>query len=73
MTRDEILRHLERLLEVVPNSLSGNERLSGIPAWDSIAVLAFVTTTEEIWGILLDAEQVSGCQTVNDLLTLVRV
>ena len=73
MTRDEMLRQMERLFEMPPNKLTGGERLADIPGWDSLATLSFITLAEKSCGIKLNAEDILASKTVNDLLALLRL
>ncbi|MFH0907923.1 MAG: phosphopantetheine-binding protein [bacterium] len=73
MTRDEMLRELERILEKPPGTFKGAERLADISNWDSLAILTFITAADRLCSVRLKAEQILACATVNDLLALVRL
>lgn len=73
MSRNEMLREIENILERAPNSLDGSERLSEIGAVDSIAILSFVSAADKKCGVRLKAEQILGCETINDLLALLKL
>jgi acyl carrier protein len=71
MTRSDLLSQLEQLVEAAPGSLQGPEELAALPGWDSLTQVTLVLTIERSLGVTLNATQVAGCRTVNDLLQLV--
>jgi acyl carrier protein len=73
MTRDEMLRQIENILEKEPNSLTGAEKMSEIGAVDSIAILSFISAADKSCGVRLKAEQILGCNTIGDLLALLKL
>jgi acyl carrier protein len=73
MTRDDMLRQIEKIIETAPNSLSGNEKLSDLASWDSLAILGYIAAVDKSCGIRLKADQLYSCNTVNDLLTIAKL
>ena len=49
MTRSELMRRLEELLEQPANSLSGSEELEALD-WDSLKALEFLAMVDELFG-----------------------
>lgn len=70
MSRDELLREIERCAEVAPGTLRGPEELSSLPGWDSMTQLTLVVNVERAAGIRCAAPAVADCHTVQDLLDL---
>jgi acyl carrier protein len=70
MSTDEFLRDLESQFELDPNSLSVELRLEDLKAWDSMAAMGFIALADRLCSVQVTGDQLSGCQTVQDLLTL---
>jgi len=58
---------IENIIECKVGSLHGGEMLSELEDWDSLAVLAFIAMIDKNFGIILDAEKITNCKTVDDL------
>jgi hypothetical protein len=70
MTRDDLLRELEGLIEVQPGTLHGPEELASLPGWDSMVHLDFVVSAERATGRRPSLRYIANCRTVEDLLSL---
>jgi len=51
----------------------GNESLSDIGWWDSLAVLTFMAVADQKLGVIVAGEQVGNCRSIPELLALVGV
>jgi acyl carrier protein len=71
MSDDSVLRSIERLCELPPDSLDQSAVLTGIPGWDSLRVVEFVALLDSDYGITLEFEKMAGCTTAGDLVNLV--
>ena len=71
MTRGEMLRSLEDLLEEPAGSLSGAELLGGLDKWNSLAMMGFMALVDERLGVTVSPRKFAACSTVDDLLSLV--
>jgi acyl carrier protein len=71
MTRDEILRSMEELLEQPSNTLGGPEKLESLERWNSLAMIGFIALVDEHFGVTLSPRQIVTCSSVDDLLKLV--
>lgn len=71
MTRNELLRQIEELVEVPTDTLAGTEPLRGIGGWTSLAVVGFIAMIDEQFGMTLSAEKINAARIVNDLVALV--
>ena len=70
MTRDELLRQLENLVEVKPGTLRGPEELAALPGWDSLTQVSFVVIVERAIGVRPSVKQMADCRTVQDLVDI---
>ena len=70
MTRDDLLRQLESLVEVKTGTLQGPEELSALPGWDSLTQVSFIVVVERATGVRPTATQMADCRTVQDLLNI---
>ena len=70
MGRAEFLKSLDEVLELAPGTLTGPEKLEDFPLWDSTAVISFMALADSSGGKRVSAREVSGCQTVADLLKI---
>ena len=73
MTRNEMLRRLEVMIEEPPDSLKETDLLSDLPGWDSIRILKFILEADKLCGVRVAAEDILGCETLNDLMVLVKL
>ena len=71
MTRQGFLRFLDELLEMEPGSLTGEELLQDLEAWDSLAVVGFIGLVDEQLGLSVSPDLIASCTTVDCLVNLV--
>jgi acyl carrier protein len=71
MPDNSVLRSMERLCELPPDSLNQDAVLTGIPGWDSLRVVEFVAMLDSNYGVTLEFEKMAGCTTAGDLVNLV--
>jgi hypothetical protein len=71
MTRDELLRAMEELLEQPDGALNGPEGLDTLEQWNSMAMIGFIALVDENFGVTLSPRKFVNCVTVDDLLKLV--
>jgi acyl carrier protein len=71
MSRQDIVMELEKLMEVGQGTLTGNEILDNLPAWDSMTILACIEVFHQRTGVVLDGEKVSRAKTIDELIHLV--
>ena len=64
------LRIMDELLELSPGTLKGDEALKNFELWDSVALISFMVTIKENYGIIVAPKEVWACATVNDLMAL---
>jgi acyl carrier protein len=71
MPRTDLLRFFEQTLRLHEHSLTGRERLSSVPNWDSLTTLNFMVMVDRTFGVPLKGSRVLACETVDDLLNLI--
>ncbi len=72
MIKNEFLRLFETTLSSAPEEqLNGTELCSALDGWDSMSVLSFIAMVDKELGIVLEAESLYTCETVDDLFLLV--
>jgi acyl carrier protein len=64
------LRGLEEILELDAGRLTGDETLSELGEWNSLAVISFIAMVDEKTGKTLNASSIQSCRTVRDLMDL---
>jgi acyl carrier protein len=72
MTRHDALRLLEETLEMKPNTLLGPECLRDLELWDSLSTMTFIAMVDKRFGLPLPGSRVVRCQTVNELIDLIK-
>ncbi len=72
MNRHEFLLNLDELLELDPGSLSGDEALADLDAWDSLAVISFIALVDEQLGVVVEGQRLADAKSVADLVALVQ-
>jgi acyl carrier protein len=71
MSKEEFLGALQEMLELDPGSLTGNEALGEVDAWDSMAVISFMAMADEKFGKSVTAQSIAGAKSIGDLYKLV--
>jgi acyl carrier protein len=67
---EKFYQELEKILELDPNSIKGNEDLAEIH-WDSMATISFIAMVDANYGVSIPVVRLSEAKTVADLYTLV--
>jgi acyl carrier protein len=70
MTKAEFYAELESMLEMEPGTIKGNEALTDLPGWDSMAVISFIALTDSKLGVLVSPTALASSRTVGDLIKL---
>ena len=66
MNDREFLNMIEEVIAVDPGTLDGTETLDQL-GWDSLAVLVFIATVDERFGLDILPKELNKCKTVSDL------
>jgi len=72
MKRSEFLLGLAETIEADISTMSESTVLRELPRWDSMRLLEVIAFVDEQLGIDLNANQVVNCETVGQLLDLVK-
>jgi acyl carrier protein len=60
-------------LELSPGAaLDMNAKLADFPTWDSLSIVSLASMADLDYGVVLLADQIHQCKTVNDLLQLMQ-
>jgi len=70
MTKEEFLNVIEEVAEIEEGTLTGDESLSDLDTWDSLAVVSFIAMIDEKLEITLSPEKISQAKTVKDLMAM---
>jgi len=70
MTKKEFIVALEEMLELDPGTLKGDELLSDIDGWDSMAAIGFIALVDSLSEITVDPGALAVCKSVSDLENL---
>ncbi|MCC6340906.1 MAG: acyl carrier protein [Bryobacterales bacterium] len=70
MSREELLRSLDQMIELPAGTLQGSELLDDLELWDSVAMMTFMAAADEHCGVKLSPRDFTKCSTVDDLIRL---
>ena len=70
MSKKEYYLLLDALLELDPNTIKGDESLSEIKKWDSLAIMGFIALLDQHFALRFPAARIIGCRTIADLVAL---
>lgn len=70
MNRKDFLLMMDEVMELDMGTLTGEENLRSLEAWDSLSTLSFIAMVDEQFGITLPTDRIADSQTVNDLFSL---
>lgn len=70
VTSKDFLTELGKIVDS-PVELKGEELLSSLPGWDSMANITFIAMADADLGLSVSAEDVANARTVQDLKNLV--
>ena len=73
MTMEEFIGQMADILEIPPDSLHSEDKLSDLEGWNSMAMVAFIALADEHFGKTLSPRQFAPCETVADLAKLTGV
>jgi acyl carrier protein len=71
MTKDQFLRALEEALVIDAGTLTDGLALADVREWDSLGVVEFQSLVDEQLGKELPPQQITACETVDELVALV--
>jgi len=67
---NQINTELERVLELSPGSIKGNEALADIH-WDSMSAIMFIAMADEKFSAKISPEKLTQAKTIHDLHALI--
>ena len=69
--KKKFLRYFEEILESENDLISGNENLKELAGWDSLALIGLIAMLDKHYNVMLAAEELNQCKTVNALIEMV--
>lgn len=72
MNKKEFLNVIEEIVEVDPNTLTGDELLADLEGWDSLSVVAFIAAVDKHLNAAPLPASVIAARSVNDLVMTVQ-
>ena|GEM_PF-1272235 len=70
MTKTEFYLLIDEVIEAAPGIIIGDESLSAILTWDSLAVIGFISALDKRLQLSVTARALSEARTVQDLVAL---
>ncbi len=70
MKPEQFLSLMAKLLEMAPGTLNGPEKLRDIEAWDSLAIMGFISLVDQQFSMIISPQKIAECKTINDLMSL---
>ena len=67
---NEMILELEDMLGVDADTIKLDGKISGVPDWDSMAILTFIAFVEEKFDLVLEGDQIAGVTTFKELFSL---
>lgn len=67
---NDLFSHLEQILEMNPGTLQINQNVRELKTWDSLKLLEVIAFADSELHVELDAESLSKCGTVGDIVSL---
>ena len=71
MTKKHFYILLDELLEQETGTIKGQELLTSLQRWDSLAVIGFIAILDEHFSISVPAARIIACKSVPDLVAIV--
>jgi acyl carrier protein len=71
MTEAEFRAELDRILEFEPGTLKGNEKMSDLSGWDSLAIMGVIAIADLKLGKTMPASELAACKTIAELTAIV--
>lgn len=71
MKRKDFIIEIAKILEVDPATVNEEQALSDHRGWDSLAAVGFIAAAHGKCSIVVNADSLSRCRTIGDLLGLV--
>ena len=70
MNKEEMLRTLEDIFEMDEGELKGDEPLSAVEGWDSMAALSIIAMFDSKLSLSINAKELKNVQKVSDIIRL---
>lgn len=71
MDKNLLIRGVEKILDLEPLTLVGDEEIVKLPNWDSLVFLELLSMIEKEYGTILNVEAMIECKTLDELFGLI--
>lgn len=61
---------IDRIIEATPGTVKGDELLTDLAGWDSLSVVAFISSFDKAFGAPPPADALIACKSVRELMEL---
>lgn len=70
MEKAVFIQKLEEVMSLPKGTIKGDETLSALKSWDSVALMSFIALLDEELKIRVTGKQVSQCESIPELVAL---
>jgi acyl carrier protein len=70
MTKSQFLNEIDAIIEADPGTTAMDDQLASLTRWDSMAIISFISMTDDKLDCTLNIDQLVSCKTVGDLARL---
>lgn len=70
MSKTQFFQEIDKILELTPGTIEGNENVKDFEQWDSLSVLSFISMADTHFSALVTANDLAKCTTFADLASL---
>jgi len=67
----DVVQMLSQAMDLPKGKLTGDETLSEIEAWDSLAILSFMAFVDTNCGITLRPDELLKCESIRDVKAII--
>ena len=71
MENQSFVKSFAEMLQEENTEVTGETKLEALENWDSLTVLEFLTLADEQYGVELEIDELSACDTVGDIGALI--
>jgi len=71
VNKSEFYATIDDILELPIGTIKGDELLTSLPTWDSLAVVSYIATCNGLFGVVIPGDNVKKSRSIQDLVALV--
>lgn len=69
---EEFIYHIAEILDITPEEVQMESKLTDFDNWDSLAALSFIAMVDEEYDISLKGEDIRKANTIEDLFEIIK-